>query len=118
MFPAQHNKSIIDLIATLSPILKTSENNEFVTILNTHLENITTFDGPDTLSLRECAKENTFQIEENVVSHFPVRTYNELDDLDSTTLDPTNCRYSKVSLTVKDNYDFATPEPAYIYRHY
>jgi len=114
-FPVQHYRSMVDLIGTLSPFLKTSEKNEFVTIYNTHLDNFIPLDGPATLPLRECAGQNSFQVEENVVSHFPVRAYNGLEDLVSTILDPTNCRSSKVTLTVRDNYDFVAPEPVYIY---
>jgi hypothetical protein len=50
-----------------------------------------------------------------VVSHFPNRVYNRLEDSAETNMNPANCHSNKVNVPVKDKYDFASPEPVYIY---
>jgi hypothetical protein len=41
--------------------------------------------------------------------------YNELEDLAETNMNPANCHTSRVPLAANDNFDFATPEPVYVY---
>jgi hypothetical protein len=50
-----------------------------------------------------------------VVSLFPARVYNGLEDLAETILNRANCRNSKITVCLKDNPDFITPEPVYVY---
>ena len=50
-----------------------------------------------------------------MVSHFPNRVYNGLEDLAETIMNPANCHSSRVNVSVYDNFDFALPEPAYVY---
>ena len=52
---------------------------------------------------------------DNVVSHFSNRVYNGLDDLAETIMNPANCHFTRVNVPVKDNYDFASREPVYVY---
>ena len=62
-----------------------------------------------------CRGENSLRVGDNVVSHFPNRVYNGLEDLAETIMNPANCHYNKVNVPMKDNYDFASPEPVYVY---
>jgi hypothetical protein len=41
--------------------------------------------------------------------------YNVVEDLVETIMASSNCRYSRVTLVVKDNFDFALPEPVYVF---
>jgi len=50
-----------------------------------------------------------------VVSHFPNRVYNGLEDLAETIMNPANFLSSRVNVTVKGNSDFALLEPHYVY---
>ena len=50
-----------------------------------------------------------------MVSHFPVRVYNGLEDLAETIMTPANCHSSKITMSVEYNYNFATSEPVYVY---
>ena len=54
-------------------------------------------------------------IRDNVVSKFPNRVYNGLEDLAETIMNPANCHSSPVNAPVKGNSDFASPEPVYVY---
>ena len=65
--------------------------------------------------INSCIGENSFRIRDNVVSHFPNRVYNGLEDLAETIMNPANCHSKKVTMTMKDNYNFASPEPVYVY---
>jgi len=52
-------------------------------------------------------RENSLRIRDNLVSHFPNRVYNGLEDLTETIMNPANCHSNKVSMPMKDNYSFA-----------
>ena len=54
-------------------------------------------------------------IGENMPSHFPVKVYNGVEDLVETIMNPSNCCSFRVTLVVKDNFDFALSEPVYVY---
>ena len=54
-------------------------------------------------------------VNENLVSNFPARLYNGIDDLAETNMNPANCRSCTVILSTKDNLNFALPEPIYVY---
>ncbi len=60
-------------------------------------------------------EENSVQIDDKVVSLFPDRMYDSLDDLAKTIMNPINCRSSAVSLPAEDNSGFTTQEPVYVY---
>jgi len=62
-----------------------------------------------------CRGENSIIIDENLVSFFPARVYNGIDDLADTIMNPANCHSSTVNLSTKDNFNFTQPEPVYIY---
>jgi hypothetical protein len=65
--------------------------------------------------LSACYGENSLKISEQVVSYFPKRVYNGLEDLAETIMNPANCHSSRVPRPVQDNWEFATPEPVYVY---
>ena len=54
-------------------------------------------------------------VNESLVSYFPARTYNDINDLAETIINPSNCRSSTMNVSTKDNFNFAQPEPVYIY---
>jgi len=54
-------------------------------------------------------------VNDNLVSYFPARTYNNINDLAETNINPANCRSSTVNLSTKDNFNFAQPAPLYVY---
>jgi hypothetical protein len=54
-------------------------------------------------------------VKKNLVSYFPSRAYASIDDLDETIMNPANCRSSTVKHSIKDNINFAHPEPVYVY---
>jgi len=53
--------------------------------------------------------------DENLVSYFPARVSNDIDDLAETIMNPTNYHSSTVNLSTKDNFNFTQPAPVYIY---
>ena len=57
-------------------------------------------------------------VSQNLLSYFPARVYNGIDDLAETIMNPANCRSSTMNLSTKDNFNFAQPEPVYVYTIY
>ena len=49
--------------------------------------------------------------DENVVSYFPARVYNGIEDLAETSMNPANCRSFIVAASATLNFNFAQPEP-------
>jgi len=58
-----------------------------------------------------CYGENSVKIDNHIVFHFPARIYNGLEDLAETIMNPANCRTSEITVSLKDNPDFTTPDP-------
>jgi len=54
-------------------------------------------------------------VNENLVSHFAARTYDDINDFAETIINPANCRPSTVNFPNKDNFNVAQPEPVYVY---
>ena len=61
-----------------------------------------------------CYGENSVLIDIHVVSQFPARVYNGLEDLDETIMNPANSSTSRITISLKDNPHFTTPEPVYV----
>ena len=114
-FPVKHYKSLNDLIVTVAEFLESSAREEFIATFNDHINQYLLTDWFATDLLKTCYEENSFQIDNKVVSHFPVRMYDNLDDLAKTIMNPDNYRSSAVSLPAEDNSGFTTQEPVYVY---
>jgi len=54
-------------------------------------------------------------IDENLVSYFPARVYNGIEDLTETIMNPANCHSFTVNLSTNGYFNFTQPEPVYIY---
>ena len=67
--------------------------------------------------INSCIGENSLRIRDNAVSHFPNRVYKGLEDLAETIMKTVNCNSTRVNVAVKDNYDFASPEPVFVYTY-
>jgi len=49
-------------------------------------------------------------VNENLVSYFPARVYNGIDDFAENIMNPATCHSSTVNLSTKDNFNFIQPE--------
>jgi len=70
---------------------------------------------PSKQLFNSCYGENSVKIDNHVVSHFPARVYNGLEDLAETIMNPANRHTSRITVSLTDNPDFSTPEPVYVY---
>jgi len=62
-----------------------------------------------------CRGENCIIFDENLVSCFPARVYNGIDDLAKTIMNPAICHSSTVNLSTKVYFNFTQSELIYIY---
>ena len=58
---------------------------------------------------------NSVKIDSHVVSHFPVRVYNGLENRAETVMNTANCRTSRITVSLNDNPDFTTAETVKVY---
>jgi hypothetical protein len=65
--------------------------------------------------LASCYGDNSIRIDDNVISYFPARVYNGLEDLATTIMNPANCHSSKITVTTNDKSNYATPDTIYVY---
>jgi hypothetical protein len=114
-FPVKHCKSLYDLIANLPHFFESSKKEKFISAFSEYINRYVPQDELGKELLRTCYGKNSLRINEKVVSHFPLRVYNGLEDLAKTIMNPANCPSSSAAIPVKDNSDFATPEPVYVY---
>ena len=96
-FPVRHYKFLYDLIVTVAEFLESSEEEEFIATFNRYINKYSHSDWFTTDLLKTCYEENSVQFDNKVVSQFPVRIYDNLDDLGKTIMNPANCRSSAVS---------------------
>jgi hypothetical protein len=117
-FPAKHHKSLYDLIANLSRFFKSpNKKKQFIATFSELLGSYLPPHGLTTGLINMCQGQNSLQINENMVSHFPVKVYKGCWDLVETVMTPSNCRSSRLTLVVKDNFDFALPKPLYVHTY-
>jgi hypothetical protein len=112
--PVEHYESIYDLFTNIPQLSESPKKEKIISIFGNHLNIYTSHGGLSKELLGVCNEYNSLRIGEKVVSHFPVRLYNELEDLAETIMNPANCHTSRVPLSVNGSFNFATPEPVYV----
>ena len=110
-FPVKHYKSLNDLLALLPYFWKPYKKEKFISTFNEYSNKYETYNN----LINSCIGESSLRIRDNVVSHFHNRVYNGLEDLAETIVNPANCHSNKVTLPMKDNYNFVSPEPVCVY---
>ena len=103
---------MFDLLTNIPRYYEPSLNENF---LSTFSNYINKYQKESDVLFNSCRGGNSIMIHENLVSYFPARLYNGIDDLAETIMDPVNCHSSTVDLCTKDNFNFTQPEPVYIY---
>jgi|SRR5215470_1335647 len=110
-FPVRHYTSLHDIFVTLKKRLKTTDEEQaLVTTFHAYLNKYVPSDGYATEVLGVCYGNNSLQIGEKLVSYFPVRVYNGLEDLAQTIMAPGNCSSNKIPAAETD-----APEPIFVY---
>jgi hypothetical protein len=80
-FPVRHYASLHDFFLTLKRNFKTAdEKQDFVPTFHPYLNKYVPRDGYATELLGWCYRQNSLQIVEKLVSHFPIQVYNSLED--------------------------------------
>jgi len=100
-----------DLLALLPYFWKPYKKEKFISTFNEYSNKYETYNN----LINSCIGESSLRIRDNVVSHFHNRVYNGLEDLAETIVNPANCHSNKVTLPMKDNYNFVSPEPVCVY---
>ena len=111
IFPVKHYESLFHL-TNIPHLLEPSKNETFMRIFNEYLYKYA--EEPSKQLFNSCYGKNSVRIDIDV-SHFPARVYNGLEDLAETIMKPTNCDTSKITVSVKDDPDFTTLKPVYVY---
>jgi hypothetical protein len=117
-FPVKHYESVLDRVDNVPELFQPSKKETFMRIfsgyLNTYAQQRDA--KPWERMFNSCYGASSVVIDNQLVSQFPARVYNGLEDLNKTILDTANCRTSNVSVALKNNPDFTAPEPVYVYR--
>ena len=114
IFPVKDYESMLDILTNIPDLLEPSKKERFIRIFSEYLNKYTE-EKPSKQLFNSCYGENYVKIDNHIVSHFPVRIYNGLEDLAETIMNPANCRTSRITVSLKDNADFTTPLPVYVY---
>ena len=110
-FPVKHYESVHDLLAHLPYFREAYKKDKFISKFNEYINKYETYNN----LINSCIGENSLRIRDNMVSHFPNRVCNGLEDLAEQIMKPANCHSNKITVPMKDNYDLASPEPVYVY---
>jgi hypothetical protein len=87
-FPVKHYESLYDLIANLPQFFESSKKKKIISIFSGYLNTYIPHDGFCKYLLKTCYGENSLRMNEKVVSQFPIRVYNGLEDLSETIMNP------------------------------
>ena len=103
------------MILHICPIFGKRIKNITISTFSEYINKYEPFNKSSNKLINSCIGENSLRIRDNVVSHFPNRVYNGLEDLAEKIMNPPNCHSTRINMNVKDNYDFASPKPVYVY---
>jgi hypothetical protein len=116
-FPVKHYANMLDLAMELSKRYK--KGSKEAEVFYIAYENaLKPYAWPETVTSELPSSsygDNSVQLKDSIVAHFPVRTYNGYQDLFDTIMKPANHTSSRVIIFTKDNIEFAQPEPVYVY---
>jgi len=104
---------MLGLVANIPDLLEPSKKERIMHIFSEYLNKYT--EEPSTQLFNSCYVENSVKIDNHIVSHFTARLYNGLEDFDERIMNPANCHTSRITVSLKDNPDFTTAEPLYVY---
>jgi hypothetical protein len=104
LFPVRHHESMWDLVDNIPELYEPSQKEMFMCIFSDYLNTYAQQRNakPWERMFKSCYGASSVVIDNQLVSHFPARVYNGLENLTKTILDPANCRTSKVSVALKD----------------
>ena len=108
IFPVKHYESVFDLLTHIPHFQDTSKKEQFTSVFSHYINKYMASDRPGKV-LASCYGDNSIRIDDNVISYFPARIYNGLQDLATTIMNPNNCHSSKITVTTNDNSNYATP---------
>ena len=112
IYPVKHYESLSDLITDIPQFWEPSKKEDFIRIFTKYTNK---YQVQSKKFFNSCNGENSITVEDDVVSYFPARVYDGIQDLAKTVVNPANCCTSRVALFSKDNFDFALHETVYIY---
>jgi len=104
--------NVFDLLTNIPRFYEPAINESFIRIFSNYINK---YEGQSKELFNSCRGENSIIVNENLVSYFPARTYNDINDLAEIIINPANCRSSTVNLSTKDKFNFSQPEPVYVY---
>ena len=84
-------------------------------IFSEYLNKYTEEEEPSKQLFNSCYGENSVIIDNHIVSHIPGRIYNGLEDLAETIMNPAKWSTYRITVSLKDNPDFTTLGPVYMY---
>ena len=111
-FPVKHYETVFDLFTNIPRFYEPAINESFIRIFSNYINK---YVGQNNDLLNSCRGENSVMVNENLVSYFPARKYNDINDLAETIINPANCCSSTLNLSIKVNCNFVHPEPVYVY---
>jgi hypothetical protein len=114
IFPVKHYESVFDLLTHIPHFQDMSKKEKFVSVFSHYINEYMASDRPGKL-LALCYEDNSIRIDDNVISYFPARIYNGVEDLATTIMNPNNCHSSKSTLTTNDNCNYDKPETIYVF---
>jgi len=111
-FPVKHYESVFHLLTKIPRFHEPSIKENYVRTFNKYINK---YQKQSEDLFNSCRGENSIMIDENLLSYFHARAYNDIDDLAETIMNPANRHSSTVNLSTKDNFNFTQPEGVYIY---
>ena len=78
IFPVKHYKSVLDLLTNIPQFFDPSANETFIRIFSNYINK---YEGQCNDLFNSCGGENSIMVKENLVSYFPSRAYDSIDDL-------------------------------------
>jgi len=97
------------LLTNIPQFYEPSINQNFVCIFSKYINK---YQRQSEALFNSCHGENSIMVNESLVSYFPCRVYNGIDDLAEIIMNPANCLSSTVNLSPKDNFNLISSSNA------
>jgi hypothetical protein len=115
IFHVKDYQFMLDLLTNIPDLLEPSKKETFMRIFSKYLNKYTEEEEASNQLFNSCYGKNYVKIDNHIVSHFPARIYNGLEDLAEAIMNPANYHTSRITVSLNDNTGFITPEPVYVY---
>jgi len=112
IYSVRHYETVFHFLTNIPQFFEPPANENFIRIFSKYINK---YEWQSNDLFKSCLGENSIMVKVNLVSYFPSRAYDSIDDLAETIINTANSCSSAVKHSIKQNINIAHPQPVYVY---